>query len=124
MGNKRGSVLVHVLITSIVVVMIATGLAQMLLMRYSATMRATQGTARRREDDGTLNRLVTYWNANGYCSSPGGGLTCSGVTATCTSCTCSLAAVAPYTVAGTLTATGTYPACALKITGQKMTATE
>lgn len=115
MRNKKGSVLVQVLITSIIVVVIAMGLAQMLLLRYTATIRATKGTASKREAEGTLNRLAVFWAANGYCANPGGGLTCSGVTATCNACTCTLTAIAPATINGTVTAAGTYPNCSLTL---------
>jgi hypothetical protein len=118
--NRKGSVLVHVLITTIIVVVIATGMAQMLMLRYAATFRDQDGLSKKRQTEGTFGRVTSYWNTNGFCSSPGGGISCSGVTASCAACTCTITAIAPHTVNGTLSASGTYPACRLTINSSDM----
>jgi Tfp pilus assembly protein PilV len=82
--NKRGHVLIHVLITTIIVVVIATGLAQMLLMRFTASNRAASGVAGRRQDEGSFNAVIATWNANNAVCTNGpvanlpANLSCSG----------------------------------------------
>ena len=88
--SRRGSVLVHVLITGVIVALIAAGLLRMVLMNYIAVDRAGKGAANRKESDALLNRALSEWNrTNLVCSNiPGpGGFTCSGVPGTC-GCTC------------------------------------
>lgn len=69
--NRKGHVLIHVLITTIIVVVIAMGLAQMLLMRFTAANRASSGVAGRRLDEGAMNQIVAVWNANNAVCSNG-----------------------------------------------------
>jgi hypothetical protein len=82
--NKKGHVLIHVLITTIIVVVIATGLAQMLLMRFTASNRAASGVAGRRQDEGSFNAVIATWNANNAVCTNGpsagipAGLSCPG----------------------------------------------
>ncbi|MEQ1919286.1 MAG: hypothetical protein ABL955_08815 [Elusimicrobiota bacterium] len=88
--NRRGSVLVHVLITGVIVALIAAGLLRMVLMNYIAVDRATKGAANRKESEAMLNRALSEWNrTNQVCRNiPGpGGFTCSGAPGTC-NCTC------------------------------------
>jgi Tfp pilus assembly protein PilX len=93
--NRRGSVLVHVLITGVIVAFIASGLLRMVLMNYIAVDRATKGAQNRKEAEAMLNRALTYWNqANQVCANIPSGFTCSGVPGTC-NCTCPSGAVAP-----------------------------
>ena len=95
--GRRGSVLVHVLITGVIVALIAAGLLRMVLMNYIAVDRAAKGTANRKESEALLSRALSEWNrTNLVCSDiPGpGGFTCSGVPGTC-NCTCPAGAVAP-----------------------------
>lgn len=93
--NRRGSVLVHVLITGVIVAFIASGLLRMVLMNYIAVDRATKGAQNRKESEAMLNRALTYWNqANQVCANIPGGFSCSGVPGTC-DCTCPAGASAP-----------------------------
>ncbi len=93
--NRRGSVLVHVLITGVIVAFIASGLLHMVLMNYVAVDRASKGAQNRKEAESMLNRALTYWNlANAVCANIPGGLNCSGTPGTC-ACTCPAGAVAP-----------------------------
>ena len=62
--NRRGSVLVHVLITGVIVAFIASGLLRMVLMNYIAVDRATKGAQNRKEAEAMLQRALTYWNKN------------------------------------------------------------
>lgn len=93
--NRRGSVLVHVLITGVIVAFIASGMLRMVLMNYIAVDRASKGAQNRKESESMLNRALTYWNqANAVCANIPGGLSCSGTPGTC-NCTCPAGAVAP-----------------------------
>lgn len=93
--NSRGSVLVHVLITGVIVAFIASGLLHMVLMNYIAVERASKGAQNRKEAESMLNRALTAWNAaNAVCSNIPGGLNCSGIPGTC-ECTCPPGAVDP-----------------------------
>jgi Tfp pilus assembly protein PilX len=67
--GRRGSVLVHVLITGVIVAFIAAGLLRMVLMNYIAVDRATKGAQNRKEAEAMLQRALTYWNqTNSVCS--------------------------------------------------------
>ena len=93
--NRRGSVLIHVLITGVIVAFIAAGLLRMVLMNYIAVDRATKGAQNRKESEAMLNRALTYWNqANQVCAPIPGGFNCSGAPGTC-DCICPAVAVAP-----------------------------
>lgn len=68
--GRRGSVLVHVLITGVIVAVIAGGLLRMILMNYIAVDRASKGAQNRKEAEAMLQRALTYWNkSNVVCSS-------------------------------------------------------
>lgn len=86
--NNRGSVLVHVLITSVLVSVIAVGLVQMVMSRHTLLARSTQGAANQKQTERGFNSLMSFWNigGNGVCSS-GAGYTCTGAAGTC-GCTC------------------------------------
>jgi len=93
--NRRGSVLIHVLITGVIVAFIASGLLNMVMMNYIAVDRATKGAQNRKEAEAMLNRALTYWNqVNQVCANIPNGFSCSGTPGTC-SCTCPSGAVAP-----------------------------
>lgn len=63
--NKRGFVLLHVLVLSMIVAVITAGVVRMVLMNAMATQRAITGGKNHKESDAVLNRAVTYWNATG-----------------------------------------------------------
>lgn len=93
--NQRGSVLVHVLVTGVIVALIATGVLRMTLMNYSAVSRATSGVQNKKEAEAMLHRAVTYWGQSGVvCSDIPGGLSCSGTPGSC-SCDCPSASAVP-----------------------------
>ncbi len=93
--NSRGSVLVHVLVTGVIVAFIAAGLLRMVLMDYIVVDRVAKGAQNRKEAEALLNRAVTYWNeANKVCSNIPGGFNCTGVPGTC-NCSCPSAAAVP-----------------------------
>lgn len=88
--NRRGSVLIHVLITGVVVAFIAAGLLRMVLMNYIAVDRATKGAANRKEAEAMLQRALTYWNkSNSVCSSDPTYFVCTGPGVGINQCNCS-----------------------------------
>ena len=93
--DRRGSVLVHVLVTGVIVAFIAAGLLRMVLMNYIVVDRATKGAANRKESEAMLNRALTYWNqTNQVCSNIPGGFSCTGTPGTC-NCSCPSAGAVP-----------------------------
>lgn len=112
--GKRGSVLVHVLMTGVVVAIIAAGLMRMTMLRYVASTRAAGGAQARRAADSALNRALTYWNsANIVCANNIPGYSCSPASiaspGTC-NCTCTSGSGATIVVSG-----GGAPPCNVSI---------
>lgn len=102
--DKRGSILLHVLVTGVVVALMAACLLRVAMLRYEVTARAQVQGQERRDDDGALARLMSAFNANnGVCGAvaAASGYSCNGAVGTCT-CTCTpLAATDPtVTLAG------------------------
>jgi hypothetical protein len=61
-------VLLHVLVTSVVIALIAATLMRLALLRYSVTARALKTTQERRLDEMALNAVISNWNkANTLC---------------------------------------------------------
>lgn len=112
--GKRGSVLVHVLMTGVVVAIIAAGLMRMTMLRYVASARATGGTQARRHTDAALNRALTYWNQNNIvCGNSIPGYSCAPASVTSPgtcNCTCTSAGNATIRVTG-----GGAPPCSIEI---------
>ncbi len=84
--KKKGSVLIQVLVTAMIVAVIAAGIIQVVLMRGTIQARTEQGAGARQQAEGTLNTIMTAWNlANNTCvDAPGlvrtggpGGCSCS-----------------------------------------------
>lgn len=98
--NRRGSVLLHVLVTGIVVAFIAAGLLRMVLMNYIAVDRATKGAQNRKEAEAMLQRALTYWNKTNSVCSTSAMFTCTGagVGINQCSCACPSAAAVPRVV--------------------------
>lgn len=87
--NKRGSVLVHVLITGVIVAFIASGLLRMVLMNYIAVDRATKGAQNRKEVDAMLQRALTYWNRDNAVCTTSAQFPCVGAGVGLNQCACS-----------------------------------
>lgn len=83
--GRRGQVLVHVLITTVIVSVIAAGLAQMLMLRYAANARATTGASNRAWTQAALNQAVAAWNTSGNntCGAIAGFTHTSGTVGSC-----------------------------------------
>jgi hypothetical protein len=87
--NRKGSVLIHVLVTGVIVSLITAGILRMTMMNYVATARAAKGAQNRKEADAVLQRALTYWNnSNQVCSNNVPGLTCSGPGVGANLCNC------------------------------------
>jgi len=71
--KKKGSVLVQVLMTAVIVSIIAAGMMTLLLMRSQAIKRAQGTAAGTAMANGGLNAILSGWGA-------AGGVNCSAVT--------------------------------------------
>ncbi|MDE2511440.1 MAG: hypothetical protein KGL74_09980 [Elusimicrobia bacterium] len=126
--NKRGSILLHVLVTGALIALIAATLMRMAMLRYQVTAHATNGSIERRYDEAALSMLITQWNAtNVYCATVPGYYTCSGgaggVAAPIASCTCScnkIPGAATTNFPPTVTALNGAPPCQLTIQSPDM----
>lgn len=87
--DRRGSVLLQVLVTSVLVFIIAAGLMSMVMGRHTVSTRVAESAAKRKSADAAFNRLMSHWNmpSNGVCSSVM-GYSCTGSPGTC-GCVCS-----------------------------------
>ena len=90
MRHRRGSVLIHVLITGLVVAVIAAGVLRMTLQNYAASSRAAMADAARVTADSGLNAMTGAWNAANAVCADGNGYDCTGAAGTC-GCTCTRA---------------------------------
>jgi type II secretory pathway pseudopilin PulG len=70
--RERGSVLVQVLMTAVIVAVIAAGMMNLLLMRSQSIQREEERTTATGRTHGALNAVVSGWANNG-------GLDCTGV---------------------------------------------
>lgn len=110
--KTKGSVMVHVLITSVVVSLIAAGLMRMSLARATATSRANEGAATKKKAETAFNKILPYWAKNGLCSTGiPGGWSCSGAAVGNCGCTCTNA----VTNQPEITTSGTAASCKLEI---------
>lgn len=80
--NRRGSVLIHVLITGIIVAFIAAGLLRMVLMNYIAIDRAGKGSTNRKEAEAMLSQVISHWSQFGVCTNFG-AYTCNVAASPC-----------------------------------------
>jgi len=110
--NRRGSVILHVLVTSVVVALIAASILHVAMMRYLVTARTNAATIQKRGDEGALALIATAWSTASFpcasgtcigsigCASPAvapvPGFTCTGAqTAPPGNCSCSCTANNP-----------------------------
>lgn len=63
--KKKGSVLVQVLMTAVIVAIIAAGLMQMLTQRATIVKRAADSASARKKAEGALALITTRWNQVG-----------------------------------------------------------
>ena len=85
MRTERGSVLVHVLLTGVVVALIAATLLRMSLLRYQMAGRSEKMLKEKRANQGGLASVMSAWNSvNTSCANnvpASSGFTCSGTVA-------------------------------------------
>lgn len=89
--SQRGHVLVQVLITSVIVSIMAAGLMQLVMLRYTLVSRGAEGATKKAQAAAAFNTLLVEWNVPGVgrCASvPTAGWTCAGGGAGSCSCTC------------------------------------
>lgn len=94
--GKKGSVLLHVMVSGVIFALIIAMLLRMALMRQQETYRATQQNSHRRQAEAALARMTSAWNDptrcfRGTCTcTTVPGLTCAGCGADNTqTCGCS-----------------------------------
>jgi hypothetical protein len=108
--NKKGSILVHVLITTVIVATICAGLAQMLMLRWTTSARATQGSGGRVSDTAAFSNVLQAWNASNQVCSGVTGFSCSGGGCGANLCNCVMAPSPACTCSGTNSCQGTLTA--------------
>lgn len=61
-AGRRGSVLLHVLVTGALVALIAATLMRMSMLRYTIASRGGKQLQERRYDQAALNSIISNWN--------------------------------------------------------------
>ena len=61
--SRRGSVLLHVLVTGVLVALIAATLLRMSVLRYTIASRGGKALAEKRYDQAGFHAILTIWNA-------------------------------------------------------------
>lgn len=110
--NKRGSVILHMLITGVVVALIAAMLLRLTMLRVMMTSRSHKAAQMKRYDEAALARIHSFWASAGGapCANNVPGYSCAGTPGAC-NCTCTPASAGDPTV----TVTGALPSCKLSI---------
>lgn len=62
MRNRRGGVLVHVLVTGVIVALIAAVILRVTLLRYVVTARTHKASQMKRYDEAALARITSNWS--------------------------------------------------------------
>lgn len=89
--GTRGHVLVQVLITSVIVSIMAAGLMQLVMLRYTVMSRGAEGATKKAQATASFNTLLVQWNVPGFgscASAPLLGWACAGGGPGSCSCTC------------------------------------
>ena len=66
--SRRGSAMLHVLVVSVIILIVAASLTQMLIQRYTMQARSTESAVNRAVDTGALSRVISGWGGV-YCKS-------------------------------------------------------
>lgn len=90
--NNRGSVILHVLVTGVVVAFISAMLLRMTMFRYVVTARSHKSAQMKRYTEAVLAQLNSAW-AGGQTCANFGNYTCAGATVGFCGCTCTSAGV-------------------------------
>jgi hypothetical protein len=70
--GQRGSVILHVLVTGVIVALIVACLLRVSTLSYIQTARVNSVTTQTRGDEGALSSVLASWAANGACSNAPG----------------------------------------------------
>ncbi|MBI5210542.1 MAG: hypothetical protein HY927_11280 [Elusimicrobia bacterium] len=62
--GKRGSVMIHVLVTSVIMGLLAAGMVSIVMMQYRMEHRSAQGSQGASNDELALSLVISYWNLN------------------------------------------------------------
>jgi hypothetical protein len=87
--KKRGSVILHVLVTAVVVALVMAMILRGTFLRSLMTTRSHKAAQMRRSDESTLAVLNSNWDSNGVCSNFS-SYSCTGSAGSC-GCTCTSA---------------------------------
>ncbi len=120
-AGRRGSVLLHVLVTGVLVALIAATLMRMSMLRYTISHRGGAAIVEKRYDQAGFNSIMTNWNlANTVCANNVPNYTCApasgGPPGTC-GCTCTPGLANFPTVTAFIDGTGS---CALRVVSTDM----
>ncbi len=87
LGGGRGSVMVHVLVSGVIMAFIVASMMGLMLLHFGLTTRAHMANAVKKDNEGALSRMLANWNETGQVCSSFPGYACSGEAGTC-SCSC------------------------------------
>lgn len=92
MGDKRvkerGSILLQVMVTGVVMALIAASLMRITMMRHQMISRSVSRLQEKRDDHQALALIISAWNSAGQvCANNVRGYTCRGIAGNC-GCTC------------------------------------
>jgi hypothetical protein len=88
--GRRGSILLHVMVTGALLALIAATLLRMSMLRYQMGGRGASVLAEKRDDQGALANVLAAWNANNaVCSAVPTGYSCGALSAGTCNCSCS-----------------------------------
>ncbi len=104
LASPRGSIMIHVLVATVIISILAAGMVSIVLMQYRLASRVAQGSTHRKLDEAVLARMISNWaqTGAGACTTlPAGAFgpayTCAPATPPCT-CTSSDANMPTITV--------------------------
>ena len=91
--NRRGSVLLHVMVTGLLVAIISAALMRMAMFRFRMAQHGAGAMQAKRAGQGGMAALFAYWAVNQSCTDPNGTAAnsyfkCTGVSAGNCGCTC------------------------------------
>jgi hypothetical protein len=116
--GKKGTILLHVMVTSVLVALIAATLLRLSLLRVQAASRGQKILTEKRLDQGALASIVAYWNSvNMTCANNVPNYSCAPAAATIPGscgCTCTPTVVQNPPLP-TVTTNGTPASCQLNI---------
>ncbi len=105
--SEKGSVLIFVLVTSVVIAIIAAGLTRMMIMRAYASQRLQESNVNKKKAEAGINLVTSGWNAagpgNSVCA-PVAGYACTAGLCTPGTCDCTMTVNPPDSTQATVVA--------------------